>query len=541
MKQRSIFILLTFVFCFNTLYLFGQQAELDWNQVDFQAVETKKINEQPKSQLIMIGETSGVLNVNNGAIKISNNSGNKQLANKERVLKILSGQKQKNQSEINFEFESPIVDLRFSIHSYYSVCKGFCKEDTRQLIEVVGYDLNGAEVAPDFILSSQLKDLLKIEGGQILVDKPTQNEIGVSFNQTITGLKIVSKPNKEDAAFLPYLEIGSIYSISNSELTTNPIIPSYNCPKVNITFAIDKSASMDAAELNSISGGLTEIVDYWTSEYPHNEVNLSIVEFAKHATFKQRIKNMDASILEEGTDFNTYLKTGLLTRSEKDSESWTNWESVFDLLQKEKDEGGVNILFFLTDGAANGNAFNRNSFNASLESISQAANQLKKQGFKIYGIGSGDLNEKNAKAWLGQITSGSNSQTISKNELTDFNQLDYVSASDFKTGLTYFKGLPSLFECTEKTIDKTAIDLSVYPNPASSELQINIKSNVQIDSKNNLQIELKNVLGDTVGRYPVGDATNLEIDISTLSSGSYTVLLVAEHSIINYSNFIVVK
>jgi hypothetical protein len=87
-------------------------------------------------------------------------------------------------------------------------------------------------------------------------------------------------------------------------------------------------------------------------------------------------------------------------------------------MNEASDDDGINILFFISDGAPNGNATNRKSFNESIASISKAASELKTKGYRIFGIGSDDLNNENAKRWFGYITNGKESQSINKNELS---------------------------------------------------------------------------------------------------------------------------
>ncbi|MFT6020600.1 MAG: hypothetical protein ACI9CQ_003406, partial [Saprospiraceae bacterium] len=416
MKTKLVTCFLLLSFFLNSTFLLAQQNKTNWNQIQFDDSAKRNIGESKEVPINLL-DAKGELIVSKGNLAVAKTSSNKQFTGEIDVLKLIPNQEKNNQSEIYFDFDNPLADINFSILSFYSICRGNCNEETHQLIQVLGVDESGNHVYPEFVLSSGLKKNVSIEEGTITVYKPTQSEIGVSFSTPISRLEINSKPSTEDAGFMPYLEVGNIYSLSDLDIIPNPILPIYNCPKVNVTFAIDKSTSIDDQELKSISEGVEELLTYWTSNYTNNKLNVSILEFDSKAEIKHNVKDIDVTSLQDDSVLRDYFENGFKLRNPTKYLSWTNWESVFYKMNEASDDDGINILFFISDGAPNGNATNRKSFNESIASISKAASELKTKGYRIFGIGSDDLNNENAKRWFGYITNGKESQSINKNEL----------------------------------------------------------------------------------------------------------------------------
>ena len=113
------------------------------------------------------------------------------------------------------------------------------------------------------------------------------------------------------------------------------------------------------------------------------------------------------------------------------------------------------------------------------------------------------------------LTNGIDSKTKSE-KISD---LDYVLAPDFANALQPFQQL----EVTCRKVPSTAVELLIYPNPAHTTVQIDIKGLNENTETTYLQIH--NTLGQSIRTIPLHKEQALEVDISTLSPGLYQVRL----------------
>ncbi|MGZ3888892.1 MAG: T9SS type A sorting domain-containing protein [Mucilaginibacter sp.] len=81
-----------------------------------------------------------------------------------------------------------------------------------------------------------------------------------------------------------------------------------------------------------------------------------------------------------------------------------------------------------------------------------------------------------------------------------------------------------------ESYNKSPVHISVYPNPASTVLQIE-SENEYLD---NSQIEIANVIGQTILSLPFSNMLN----ISTLSQGVYMLKITGQQSQVYYSKFV---